>query len=57
MFKLTRAEANAIVALANGMTVNEIAEAKNISQDTVRSQLKIIFRKTDAYSHADLVRL
>lgn len=57
MYKLTKAEAGITVALANGMSLKEIAKAKNVIVDTVRSQLKSIFRKTNTSSQADLVRM
>jgi DNA-binding NarL/FixJ family response regulator len=56
-FALTKAEAEVAVALANGMAVKEIATAKGTSPETVRVQLKAIYRKTGTRSQAGLVRL
>ncbi|HEB60148.1 MAG TPA: LuxR family transcriptional regulator, partial [Gammaproteobacteria bacterium] len=56
-FDLTHAEAAVTIALANGLNPKEIAQSKNVSTDTVRSQLKSIFRKTGTGSQVELVRL
>lgn len=56
-FELTRAEAGVTVSLVNGLSPKEIANAKNVSLETVRSQLKAVYRKTCTSSQADLIRL
>ncbi|HDH08722.1 MAG TPA: LuxR family transcriptional regulator [Gammaproteobacteria bacterium] len=57
MYKLTKAEAGVTVALANGLSLKEIANSKSVSTDTVRSQLKSIFKKTNTNSQTDLIRM
>jgi DNA-binding CsgD family transcriptional regulator len=56
-YGLTPAEASVAVALANGMSIKEVAQAYGTSPNTVRSQLKAIFRKTGVSRQVDLVRL
>jgi DNA-binding CsgD family transcriptional regulator/PAS domain-containing protein len=57
LFGLTSAESALAAEIARGMSLAEIAEARNISRHTARNQLKSIFAKTGARSQADLVRL
>jgi DNA-binding CsgD family transcriptional regulator/PAS domain-containing protein len=57
LFGLTSAEASLASEIAGGMSLAEIADARNISRHTVRNQLKSIFAKTGARAQADLVRL
>lgn len=54
---LSKAEAKVVIKLVNGHTVSEISDIINVTQNTLRAQLKSIFRKTGAKSQADLVRL
>jgi PAS domain S-box-containing protein len=56
-FGLTPAEAQLVVALTNGKTTTEYAEANAIKPDTVRKHLKTIFQKTDTKGQTDLVAL
>jgi len=56
-FDLTKAEAGVTVSLINGLSPKEIAHNKSVSTNTIRTQLKSIFRKTCTNSQADLVRL
>jgi DNA-binding CsgD family transcriptional regulator len=42
--------------LVSGRTVSDMAEAEDIKQDTIRTYLKNVFRKTGTKSQADLVR-
>jgi len=56
-FDLTRAEAGVTVSLINGLSPKEIADTKSVSMNTIRTQLKSIFRKTGTNSQTDLVRL
>lgn len=56
-YGLTRAEAGILVGLANGQSLNEIADERQISKNTVRSHLQRIFDKTDTSRQAELVKL
>jgi DNA-binding CsgD family transcriptional regulator len=56
-FALTGGEATLAASLAAGNTLQEFAANKCVSIETVRTQLKSIFRKTGARRQADLVRL
>lgn len=57
LYKLTRTESQIAIALANGMGVEEIAQAHRRSVNTVRTQLRSIFQKTNTNSQADLIRV
>ena len=56
VYKLTVAEAHLALSLTNGLTLQNIAEDKNISVQTVRSQLKSVFNKMNVNSQSELVR-
>lgn len=56
-FGLTNAEARLAGALANGYSLEEIADDFNLSKNTVRSQLKSCFRKTGVCQQTQLVKL
>jgi DNA-binding CsgD family transcriptional regulator len=56
-FDLTPAEARVAVATAHGASVDQIAHRHGVSHHTVRSQLRIVFRKTGAARQAELVSL
>ncbi|WP_037281995.1 helix-turn-helix transcriptional regulator [Rubellimicrobium mesophilum] len=53
---LTAAEATVALALAEGATIAEIAEARGVSRFTVRDQVKRAMDKAGARRQADLVR-
>jgi DNA-binding CsgD family transcriptional regulator len=57
LYGLTAAEAEVAAALAEGLSPTEIAERREVSLATVRSQIHQALRKSDARSLADLVRL
>ena len=57
LFGLTQAEARVALALANGMTIEEIVDANRTSRSTVRVQVKLALAKTGARRQAELVRL
>lgn len=57
IFSLSPAEGSITNALVNGAKPREIAEERNSTFETVRSQIKSIFLKTGASSQGDLVRL
>lgn len=54
---LTRSEADIAVALCDGQTLAEIAEARRVSIHTIRNQVKSALSKTGSRRQADLVRL
>jgi DNA-binding CsgD family transcriptional regulator/PAS domain-containing protein len=57
LFGLTPAEAALTAALAGGSTLAEIGVARGTSENTLRTQLGNIFRKTGTRNQSDLVRL
>lgn len=57
LYGLSPKEAGLAVALANGQTLGEAAEALGLSLETARNYSKRIFVKTDTRGQADLVRL
>jgi DNA-binding CsgD family transcriptional regulator len=54
---LTEAEIQVAQALAEGMRAADIAVLRGVSIDTVRSQRKIIYRKTGASSQVELMTI
>jgi DNA-binding CsgD family transcriptional regulator len=57
MFDLTPAEARITIALLEGGNLRSIARAQRVSVETIRSQLKSVFRKTNTSRQADLIAL
>jgi pimeloyl-ACP methyl ester carboxylesterase/DNA-binding CsgD family transcriptional regulator len=56
-FDLTAAEAEVIIALAEGLGLAQIADERGRSIETIRAQLKSIMSKTETRSQSELVRL
>jgi pimeloyl-ACP methyl ester carboxylesterase/DNA-binding CsgD family transcriptional regulator len=56
-FDLTPAEAEVMQALAEGLSIAEIAQSRDRSVETIRAQLKAIMAKTETRSQTELVRL
>ena len=56
-FGLTPAEARLTVELSSGKTLGEIARDRNVSDATLRTQLRAALSKTDTVRQVDLVRL
>jgi DNA-binding CsgD family transcriptional regulator len=56
MFGLTRGEAQLVLVLLEGASVQQAAERLELATDTVRKQLKSIFEKTDTHRQAELIR-
>lgn len=56
-FEFTPVESEVVRALTEGRTLQEIAEARGRSIDTIRAQLKSIMSKTETRSQTELVRL
>lgn len=57
VLQLTPAEARLTRALADGQSLDEIAQRFALSAATLRSQLKQVFAKTGTHRQAELVRL
>lgn len=56
-YGLTSAEARLAAELAAGSSLKQASEKFGVSRDTVRTQLKQIFTKTNTHRQSDLVRL
>ncbi|MFP5462760.1 MAG: helix-turn-helix transcriptional regulator [Gammaproteobacteria bacterium] len=56
-FGLTSAEAQVARLLAEGHSMQDIASQRGVSLETVRSQVRAVFAKTDTRRQPDLVRL
>ena len=57
LYQLTGAESEICKLIAQGMETNHMAEAKNITGETVRSHVKKILQKTGVNNRSQLVRL
>jgi DNA-binding CsgD family transcriptional regulator/PAS domain-containing protein len=57
LFALTPAEARLALELLSGHSLGEIAVERNLSENTLRTQLTQVLRKTDTTSQRDLVRI
>lgn len=57
MFSLTPAEADIALLLGKGLSTLEISDVRGVTRDTVRSQIKALFRKMEASRQSDIVRL
>lgn len=57
IFQLSQSENEVCDLLTRGYKMEEVAEVRNTSRDTVKTQLKSIFIKTDTTRQTDLVRL
>jgi len=56
-YGLTEKEQNVVMRLIHGDNIKQIAEASFVSENTIRSHLKAIFRKTDTKSQGALISL
>lgn len=56
LYGLTMAEAKLVIALVSGQTLDVVAAASGTSLNTLRNQLKAVFRKTDTNRQADLMK-
>jgi len=57
LYGLTYAEARLAIALANGHSLEKIAEQFKVSKNTIRNQLKSCFQKTGVNRQTELVKL
>jgi DNA-binding CsgD family transcriptional regulator len=57
LYDLTRAEAELVDLLCDGIPISEAARRRGVTTNTARSQLKQVFSKTETGRQADLVRL
>ena len=57
VYSLTPAEADLVRLLAGGHSLEAAAELRGVTMNTVRTQLKQVFAKTDTKRQAELVRL
>ncbi len=57
LFGLTPAEARLAVSLADGKTLEEVAQNAHVSLNTAKTQLRIAFEKTGTHRQAELVKL
>jgi DNA-binding CsgD family transcriptional regulator len=57
MYSLTHSEAELVRLLAQGMSLEEVADARGVSVNTARSHLKHVFSKTGTSRQGELVRL
>jgi len=57
LYALTPAEAELVQLLAQGRSLEQVATARSVTMNTVRSQLKQVFTKTDTNRQGELVRL
>ncbi len=56
-YKLTTAEKGVCQLLTQGKSARDIAEIRNVVPETVKTQLKSLYRKTRSSNRVDLIRL
>ena len=57
LFDLTPGEAAVAAMMTQGLSLNEIAQSRDVSNETVRSQAKSIFQKTGTSRQSDVASL
>jgi DNA-binding CsgD family transcriptional regulator len=57
LYDLTGAESRLVAEIADGKTLKEISELREVSMATLRTQLLAAFGKTGVHRQVDLVRL
>ena len=57
LYQLTGAESEICKLIAEGLETNDMADSKNITNETVRSHIKKILQKTGVNNRSQLVRL
>ncbi|GEM_PF-5581069 len=57
LYGLTRSEAQIVARLARGLTLEEIAATRGQQLNTIRTQVKSVFRKTNTRRQSDVIKL
>lgn len=57
LYRLTPAEADLVRRISSGQSLEQVAEKRGVTMNTVRSQLKQVFCKTDTSRQGELVHL
>jgi DNA-binding CsgD family transcriptional regulator len=57
LYQLTHAEAELVRLIAEGYSLEEVADERGVTMNTVRSQLKQVFSKTETSRQGELVHL
>jgi len=57
LYKITDKEEMVLLKLIHGRTIKEISAECFVSENTVKTHLKALFRKTNSKSQADIIRL
>ncbi|MEE1658423.1 helix-turn-helix transcriptional regulator [Microvirga sp. CF3062] len=57
VYRLTGAETRLLEAISAGQTLNEYCQSHQLSRNTVKTQLKCLFEKTQVSRQADLIRI
>jgi DNA-binding CsgD family transcriptional regulator len=57
LYQLTHAEAELVRLVAEGRSLEQVADERGVTMNTVRSQLKQVFSKTDTNRQGELVHL
>jgi DNA-binding NarL/FixJ family response regulator len=57
LYGLTHAEAAVAASLGGGVTAEDVARRRQVSLDTVRTQVRTVLRKTNAANLRDLERI
>jgi DNA-binding CsgD family transcriptional regulator len=57
LYGLTRAEADLVRLVSEGRSLEQVSEERGVTMNTVRSQLKQVFSKTDTSRQGELVHL
>lgn len=56
LYALSSAESDVATLIAQGLSSRDIADARGVSLETARSQIKALLRKTDSRNRVELVR-
>lgn len=57
VFNFTPTQSNVVIALVNGLSLQDVAEHHGVNKETIRSHLKSIFVKLGVNKQQDVVRL
>jgi DNA-binding CsgD family transcriptional regulator/PAS domain-containing protein len=56
LYGLTQAECRLVNLLMQGLSLSEVGQLNGLTQNTLRSQLKSVFQKTDVRKQSELIR-